>query len=47
MAKYWIANFDFEECLRHGLRKNLWLMQYQYSDTEGNVFQVIGKFRHN
>lgn len=39
MENYWIANFDFEECLKHGLRKNIWLMQYQYSDTKGNVFQ--------
>lgn len=39
MEKYWIANFDFEGCLQYGLRKNLWLMQYQYSDSEGNVFQ--------
>lgn len=39
MEKYWIANFDFDECLRHGLGNKLWLMQYQYSDAEGNVFQ--------
>lgn len=39
MEKYWVANFDFEECLQHGLRKNIWMMQYQYSDAEGNVFQ--------
>jgi len=39
MGKSWIANFDFEQCLQYGLRKNKWLMQYQYSDAEGNVFQ--------
>ena len=39
MEKYWIANFDFEECLQYGLRNKLWMMQYQYSDADGNVFQ--------
>jgi Domain of unknown function (DUF3883) len=39
MEKYWIANFDFEECLKYGLRNKLWMMQYQYSDAVGNVFQ--------
>lgn len=39
MENYWIANFDIEECLQHGLRNKLWMMQYQYSDAEGNVFQ--------
>lgn len=39
MADYWIANFDFEECLKYGLRSKLWLMQYQYSDADGNVYQ--------
>jgi|694.fasta_scaffold12389_14 hypothetical protein len=39
MEQYWIANFDFEECLKYGLRNKLWMMQYQYSDAVGNVFQ--------
>jgi hypothetical protein len=39
MEKYWVANFDLEECLQYGLRNKLWMMQYQYSDAEGNVFQ--------
>ncbi len=37
MERYWKANFDSEECPQHGLRKSIWLMQYQYSDAEGNV----------
>lgn len=39
MAKYWCMNFDFDACLRYGLHRKLWLMQYQYSDIHGNVFQ--------
>lgn len=39
MTKYWCVNFDFETCLQHGLHRKLWLMQYQYPDDHGNVFQ--------
>jgi hypothetical protein len=39
MPKYWCVNFDFEACLRHGLHRKLWLMQYQYPDDQGNEFQ--------
>ncbi len=38
-TQYWCVNFDSEECLKHGLRHSLWLMQYQYEDELGNVFQ--------
>ena len=27
MTGYWCVNFDFDECLQHGLQNNLWLMQ--------------------
>ncbi len=41
MPKYWCVNFDSESkvCLEHGIKKNLWMMQYQYKDDHGNVFQ--------
>lgn len=39
MTRYWCVNFDFDECLQHGLKHNLWLMQYQYADDDGNTFQ--------
>lgn len=39
MATYWCANFDSEACLQHGIEKQLWMMQYQYKDDFGNVFQ--------
>ena len=39
MTKYWCVNFDAEACLQHGIKRNLWLMQYQYSDDQGNEFQ--------
>lgn len=39
MARYWCVNFDFPDCLIHGIEKNLWLMQYQYADEKGHVFQ--------
>lgn len=39
MTRYWCVNFDFPDCLIHGIKKNLWLMQYQYADDEGHVFQ--------
>lgn len=39
MAKYWCVNFDSEDCLKYGLKHNLWMMQYQYADDHGNGFQ--------
>lgn len=41
MTKYWCVNFDSvsKVCLQHGIDRKLWLMQYQYSDDHGNVFQ--------
>lgn len=39
MTQYWCVNFDLEECLKHGIKHDLWMMQYQYEDDFGNVFQ--------
>lgn len=41
MTRYWCVNFDSESkvCLEYGIKKNLWMMQYQYKDDSGNVFQ--------
>ena len=41
MTKYWCVNFDSvsKVCLQHGIDRKLWLMQYQYEDDHGNVFQ--------
>ena len=39
MARYWCANFYSEECLAHGITHDFWMMQYQYEDTEGNLFE--------
>ena len=41
MTRYWCVNFDSESkvCLKHGIKRKLWLMQYQYKDDHGNVFQ--------
>lgn len=39
MTKYWCVNFDSEDCLKYGLKHNLWMMQYQYADDHGNGFQ--------
>lgn len=39
MPTYWCVNFDLEVCLQHGIENNLWMMQYQYADDFGNVFQ--------
>src|SRR5262249_23750063 len=39
MTKHWCVNFDFEDCLPHGIHRKLWLMQYQYADGQGHVFQ--------
>ena len=39
MTTYWCANFDNVDCFKHGLDKKLWLMQYQYKDDHGHVFQ--------
>ena len=30
-TRYWCVNFDSEECLKYGLKRSLWMMQYQYS----------------
>jgi hypothetical protein len=41
---YWCANFDYESVLRHGLAKNFFAMQYQYShdgyDYQENAAQI-------
>lgn len=39
MTNYWCVNLDSEDCLKHGIERNLWMMQYQYEDDHGNVFQ--------
>jgi hypothetical protein len=39
MTKFWCVNFDSEDCLRHGIHRKLWMMQYQYADDQGHVFQ--------
>lgn len=39
MTHYWCVNFDSEECMKHGIMHDLWMMQYQYEDDSGNVFQ--------
>jgi len=39
MTKYWCVNFDFDECLKHGIEKSLWMMQYQYALNEDHMFQ--------
>jgi hypothetical protein len=39
MTQCWCVNFDHERCLKHGIKRNLWMMQYQYEDDFGNVFQ--------
>jgi hypothetical protein len=39
VTKYWCVNFDSEDCLRHGIEQNLWMMQYQYADDRNNRFQ--------
>jgi Domain of unknown function (DUF3883) len=36
---YWCANFNTADCLKHGLEKKLWMMQYQYSDGHGPTYQ--------
>jgi len=45
MTQYWCVNFDSEDCLKHGLKHNLWMMQYQYKDDHGNLFQDERKSR--
>jgi hypothetical protein len=32
MPKYWCVNFDSEYCLEHGIKHQLWMMQYQFED---------------
>ncbi len=44
MTNYWCVTFDFEECLKYGLSKRLWMMQYQYALDEENVFQGDRKY---
>lgn len=39
MTKYWCVNFDSEACLKHGIERNLWMMQYQYADDHGHEHQ--------
>lgn len=39
MTQYWCVNFDSKECMDHGIKHNFWMMQYQYEDESGNVFQ--------
>lgn len=39
MPNYWCVNFDGKKQLEYGLRKKLWLMQYQYEDDYGNLHQ--------
>jgi len=39
MSRYWCVNFDYDACLEHGIKKNLWMMQYQYADDQGNLYQ--------
>ena len=43
MTKYWCVNFDSEACLQHGIKRNLWMMQYQYADDHGNEHQGYKK----
>ncbi len=39
MTSYWCANFDSVDCLKHGIKKKLWLMQYQYKDDHDHIYQ--------
>ncbi|MBA2116723.1 DUF3883 domain-containing protein [Bremerella alba] len=39
MTQYWCANFYSEECLSYGITHDLWMMQYQYEDSNGNEFE--------
>ncbi len=39
MTRYWCVNFLYEAVLTHGIAKNLWMMQYQYADEQGNQFE--------
>jgi glutathione S-transferase len=39
MPNYWCVNLDSEACLQHGIKHQLWMMQYQYADDHGNIFQ--------
>jgi Domain of unknown function (DUF3883) len=38
-AKCWCVNFNFDDCLKHGIDNNLWMMQYQYGDGHGQTLQ--------
>ncbi len=48
-TQFWCVNFDFEDCLKHGLKHDLWMMQYQFADDQGNAFQShkTGAIRNN
>jgi hypothetical protein len=39
MQTYWCVNFETQANLQHGIDKKLWMMQYQYADDLGHVFQ--------
>ena len=39
MTRYWCVNCDHNDCLQHGIEKNLWMMQYQFADEHGHLFQ--------
>lgn len=32
--KYWCANFEQDDCLRHGIAGMFWLMHYQYAEGD-------------
>ena len=39
MTRYWCVNFKNEARLEHAIQNQRWMMQYQYEDDHGNVFQ--------
>ena len=43
MITYWCVNFDSEASMKHGIKKKLWMMQYQYADDHGNEHQGYKK----
>ncbi len=47
--QFWCVNFDSEDCLNHGLKHDLWMMQYQFADEQGHEFQSYkpGAIRNN
>lgn len=42
LTRYWCANFAFDEGLKYGIEKNLWMMQYQFADEAIHEFQADG-----